>query len=54
MTSASGSLVWAPSAIAFNDSYPEPKALTKEGIARIQDAFEAAVLRAKTAGCAYI
>ena len=49
---ALGILVWAPSAIPFNDVYPNPKALTKEGIARIQDAFEAAVVRAKKADCA--
>ena len=48
------SLVWSPSAIPYNDKYPQPKALTKEGITRILDAFEAGAVRAKKAGCAYI
>jgi len=46
--------VWAPSAIPYSNQLPVPKALTKEGIVRIQDAFEAAALRAKTAGFDFI
>ena len=42
--------VWAASAIAFQDSYPNPKALTIEGIQRIKDAFVATAKRAVTAG----
>lgn len=42
--------VLAPSAIAFADNYPQPHALTHEGIARIVDAFRAAARRAHAAG----
>lgn len=42
--------VVAPSAIAFQDSYPDPKALTIEGIQRLQAAFVAAAKRAVEAG----
>ena len=42
--------VWAPSAIAFNDEFPTPKALTLEGIQELKDAFVAAVKRAVDVG----
>jgi 2,4-dienoyl-CoA reductase-like NADH-dependent reductase (Old Yellow Enzyme family) len=40
----------APSAIAFSDSYPMPKALTVEEIAAIRQAFVTAAVRAVEAG----
>ncbi len=42
--------VVAPSAIAFSDSYPQPHALTLDGIARVIEAFRAAARRAAMAG----
>jgi len=42
--------VWAPSAIPFSETYPEPKALAESGIARVISAFAAAACRAKAAG----
>ena len=42
--------VWAPSAIAFSDHYPTPKALTLEGIQQLKDAFVASVKRAVDVG----
>ncbi|KAG5732248.1 putative NADPH dehydrogenase C23G7.10c [Termitomyces sp. T112] len=42
--------VWGPSAIAYSDQYPNPKALTKEGIKRVVDAYVAATKRALKAG----
>lgn len=42
--------VWAPSAIPFNDRFPTPKALTKEGIKGIVTAFVNATKRALQAG----
>lgn len=42
--------VWAPSAIAFSDKYPQPKALTLEGIQKIKDAYVAAAKRAIACG----
>ncbi|PPQ85346.1 hypothetical protein CVT25_000637 [Psilocybe cyanescens] len=42
--------VWGPSAIPFQDNYPHPKALTKEGIKEVVDAFEAAAKRSLKAG----
>lgn len=42
--------VLAPSAIAFDDAYPNPSALTIEGIQRIQAAFVDTAKRAVTAG----
>ncbi|KAH9478719.1 NADH:flavin oxidoreductase [Psilocybe cubensis] len=42
--------VWAPSAIPYQDNYPHPKALTKEGIKEVVDAFEAAAKRSLKAG----
>ncbi|KAK2461145.1 hypothetical protein APHAL10511_006672 [Amanita phalloides] len=38
--------VYGPSAVAFDESYPRPKALTKEGIKRIVAAFASAAIRA--------
>ncbi len=42
--------VVAPSAVAFNEKYPLPKALDKAGIARVVEGFRAATLRAEAAG----
>jgi 2,4-dienoyl-CoA reductase-like NADH-dependent reductase (Old Yellow Enzyme family) len=42
--------VMAPSAIAFSPSYPQPQALTLDGIAAVVTAFRAAAARAMTAG----
>jgi len=42
--------VVAPSALAYNDDYPAPKALDAAGIALIVDDFRAAALRALAAG----
>lgn len=42
--------VWAPSAIPFQDSYPTPKALTKEGIEEVKRAYVEAAKRAVKAG----
>lgn len=43
--------VFAPSALAFADDYPQPQALTLTGIARITAAFADAARRAHAAGC---
>ncbi|NLR60641.1 NADH:flavin oxidoreductase/NADH oxidase [Chitinophaga polysaccharea] len=42
--------VVAPSAIPFNDVYPQPEALTETGIRKVQDDFKAAAIRARQAG----
>lgn len=42
--------VWAPSAIAYNDVFPQPHALTKDGIKRIVRAFVDAAKRCLKAG----
>lgn len=42
--------VWAPSALAYEKSYPHPKELSKEGIQRIKQAFIDATNRALKAG----
>ncbi|ETN39141.1 uncharacterized protein HMPREF1541_05364 [Cyphellophora europaea CBS 101466] len=42
--------VWAPSAVAYNDQHPHPKAYTLEGIQQLKDAFVAAVRRAVDVG----
>ena len=42
--------VWAPSAILHDKGYHLPKALSKEGIQRVKDAFVAAAQRAVKAG----
>ncbi|KAH9887890.1 FMN-linked oxidoreductase [Cubamyces lactineus] len=42
--------VWGPSAIPFNDQFPQPKELTKEGIKRIVKGFVDAARRALRAG----
>jgi len=42
--------VWAPSAIPFSESYPRPRALDGDGIARVVDGFRAAARRALEAG----
>ncbi|KAF9565502.1 FMN-linked oxidoreductase [Agrocybe pediades] len=42
--------VWGPSDLPFEDDYPKPKALSKEGIKEVVDAFEAAAKRALKAG----
>ena len=44
----------APSAIAFSAGYPEPRALDREGIAAIVDAFREAALRADRAGFDFV
>ncbi len=42
--------VMAPSAVAFSDTYPMPRALTLEGIADVVKAFRDAAVRALAAG----
>jgi 2,4-dienoyl-CoA reductase-like NADH-dependent reductase (Old Yellow Enzyme family) len=42
--------VVAPSAVAFKENYPTPKALDKQGIRRIVDAYAAAAVRVDKAG----
>jgi len=42
--------VVAPSAVAFSEKYPLPKALDQAGIARVVEAFRAATVRAEAAG----
>lgn len=42
--------IHAPSALAFNDRYQEPVAMTKEDIAETVEAFKAGAVRAKAAG----
>jgi 2,4-dienoyl-CoA reductase-like NADH-dependent reductase (Old Yellow Enzyme family) len=42
--------VVAPSAVAFSEKYPLPKALDAAGIARVVEAFRAATVRAEAAG----
>jgi len=42
--------VVGPSDLPFNDSYPQPHALTVEGIARIVDAFRQGAVRSLAAG----
>lgn len=42
--------VMAPSAIAFSPTYPQPKALTLDGISAVVAAFRAAAVRAIAAG----
>ncbi|EMD39897.1 hypothetical protein CERSUDRAFT_150644 [Gelatoporia subvermispora B] len=42
--------VWGPSDVRWNETLPKPKALTKEGIQRIVNAFVAATKRALKAG----
>ncbi|KAI0376000.1 FMN-linked oxidoreductase [Pilatotrama ljubarskyi] len=42
--------VWGPSAIPFNDQFPKPKELTKEGIKRLVKGFVEAAKRAVRAG----
>ncbi|KAF9535638.1 putative NADH:flavin oxidoreductase 2 [Crepidotus variabilis] len=46
--------VYAPSAIKFSPTYPEPKAMTDQQIHELEDAFLAAVERAKKAGFDFI
>ncbi|KAG6870611.1 hypothetical protein C0992_012892, partial [Termitomyces sp. T32_za158] len=42
--------VWGPSTVPYSDAFPKPKALTKEGIQRVVDAYVAAAKRALRAG----
>ena len=42
--------VWAPSALAFNSTYPQPRELTLEGIQQIVAAFVDGAKRAVAAG----
>lgn len=42
--------VWAPSAVAFSDTFPHPNALSKEHIQQIKQAFVDAAKRAVQAG----
>ena len=42
--------VWAPSAIAFSDRYPQPKAMTKEKIQEVKSAYVAAAKRSVEVG----
>jgi 2,4-dienoyl-CoA reductase-like NADH-dependent reductase (Old Yellow Enzyme family) len=42
--------VYSPSAIPFNDVYPHPEALTKEGIQQVLADFKTAAIRAQKAG----
>jgi len=46
--------VVGPSDVPFNDDYPKPKPLTKEGIQKVVDAFAAATERCKTIGFDFI
>ena len=43
-------LKWAPSAIAYNDTYGQPKEMTLAEIAEVKEAFVAAAKRAQAAG----
>lgn len=43
-------LKWAPSAIAYNDTYGRPKEMTLAEIAEVKEAFVAAAKRAQAAG----
>jgi NADPH2 dehydrogenase len=49
-SSVSGLKPLGPSPVAFNQLYPEPEAISKQGIAEIVDAFAAAARRAVKAG----
>lgn len=42
--------VWGPSAVPYSDTYPSPRALDAEGIARVVGAFADAATRALDAG----
>ncbi|KAG5652371.1 hypothetical protein H0H81_005233 [Sphagnurus paluster] len=42
--------VWGPSAVPYDETYPQPKELTKEGIKKVIDAFVDAAKRAVKAG----
>ena len=42
--------VWAPSAVAYSDTFADPRELSLEGIAEVKAAFGAAVKRALEAG----
>ncbi|KAH8108445.1 hypothetical protein DFH11DRAFT_1632881 [Phellopilus nigrolimitatus] len=42
--------VWAPSAVPYNESFPQPKELTREGIKRVVREFAEASRRALKAG----
>lgn len=46
--------VKAPSGIAFADTYPLPKAMTKDDIAQLKTAFVDAVRRAKDVGVDFL
>ncbi|KZO90306.1 FMN-linked oxidoreductase [Calocera viscosa TUFC12733] len=46
--------VVGPSDIPFNDAYPKPKPLTKEGVQNVVDAFAAATERCKKIGFDFI
>ena len=46
--------VIAPSAVAFAGNYPTPRAMTREDIAAVREAFVAATKRALAAGFAFI
>ncbi|KAJ6503341.1 NADH:flavin oxidoreductase 2 [Mycena vitilis] len=46
--------VYAPSAIAFSPTYPNPKEMTEADIQYVEDAFVAAAKRAKAAGFDFI
>ena len=46
--------VIAPSAVAFAENYPTPRAMTKDDIAAVREAFVAATKRALAAGFAFI
>ncbi|KAF7339303.1 putative NADPH dehydrogenase C23G7.10c [Mycena sanguinolenta] len=43
--------VYAPSAIPWSDTYPNPKAMTEEDMQYVEDAFAAAVKRCREIGC---
>ncbi len=42
--------IWGPSTIPFSEHFPTPKALTKEGIKKVVDAFRDATVRGVKAG----
>jgi 2,4-dienoyl-CoA reductase-like NADH-dependent reductase (Old Yellow Enzyme family) len=44
----------APSALAFSAAYPEPRALDREGMARVVEGFRLAALRAHRAGFDFV
>ena len=46
-------IVWAASAIKFQENYPSPKEMSEHELDRIEEAFLAAVKRCEEIGCKY-